>query len=153
MNELINNKKEKWEVLYEFVNQQDYGTTILHSDIEKIIEESHESTKYMSIITKTKKKLIESSKCLKSLHGQGYTVIQPDEYTDLSLRHIKRGSRQIGTGYKILQYAPVNQMSQEGLSIYRHVSDRALSLQAKIIGGCTELKLLSKKSRIFISAN
>jgi hypothetical protein len=147
MNELIN-KKEKWELLYEHIINMNYGDIILHNEIASIIQEKYDSQKYNSIITKTKKKLLESSKTIKSVHGQGYVVVNPDDYTDLSLKHIKSGSKQIKKGYEILQYAPINHMSKDGLQAYRHIADRAMSLNAMIMGGCIELKLLNKKSKL-----
>lgn len=152
MNELVN-KKEKWEALYNYIVKMEYGSMILHNEIELIINESHDSLRYNSIITKIKKKLVESCKAIKSVRGQGYTVVNPDDYTDMSLKHIKSGFKQIDKGYKILQNAPVNQMSKEGLQRHRHVADRAMSLQAMVAGGCTELKLLNKKSKLLITGN
>lgn len=144
MNDLID-KKEKWELLYDYIVLMEYEDTILHNEIEIIIEENRESKKYYSIIGKAKKKLLEMGKMIKSVTGQGYTIINPDEYTDLSLKHIKTGFNQIDKGHQILQYAPINNMTREGLESYRHVSDRAKTLHAMLAGGCAELKLLNKK--------
>ena len=149
MNELIN-KKEKWEVLFEAITSMNYDDIILHSQIESIIKEEYGTNIYRSIIAKTKKKLLESSKTITSIQGQGYRIINPDEYTDQSLSHIKRGFNQIDKGYKVLQYAPVDDMSEEGLKAHRHVSDKAKSFHAMIAGGCSELKLLNKKSKLMI---
>ena len=152
MNELIN-KKEKWELLYEYIVVMDYNTTILHDEIEEIIQETQNTSKYYSIISKAKKKLLEMGKLIKSVTGQGYTVITPDDYTDMSLKHIKSGFNQIDKGYQVLQYAPVNNMTREGLESYRHVADKAKSFHAMIAGGCTELKLLNKKTKLLMSEN
>jgi len=152
MNELVN-KKEKWELLFEYIIKMDYATTILHSEIEEVIKESQNTPKYYSIIGKTKKKLLEASKTIKSLAGQGYSIVNPDEYTDISLKHIKSGFNKIDKGYQVLQYAPVNEMSKEGLEAFRHVSDRAKTLHAMIAGGCTELKLLNKKKSKLVLSN
>lgn len=154
MNELVK-KEEKWKLLYDHILKMNYGETLLHKEIEKIIKESKDinTAKYFSIITKTKKELLKISKTIKSVTGQGYTIVNPDDYTDLSLKHIKSGFKQVDKGYNILQFAPVNQMSKEGLQRHRHVSDRAMSLQAMVAGGCTELKLLNKKPSKMLSLN
>jgi len=146
MNELIK-KEEKWKLLYDRILLMQYGETLLHKEIETIIQENKNinESKYFSIIAKTKRELLKVSKTIKSVTGQGYQVVNPDDYTDLSLKHIKSGFKQVDKGYNILQFAPVNQMSKEGLQRHRHVSDRAMSLQAMMAGGCTELKLLNKK--------
>jgi len=153
MNELIN-KQEKWSLLYNHIISLNYGDTIFHNEISGIIEESKTSTKYYSIINKAKKELLKIGKTIKAIQGQGYTIVNPDDYTDLSLKHIKSGFNQIDKGYKVLTYAPVNHMSKEGLQVFRHVSDRARSLQAMVAGGCTELKLLNnKQSKLAITNN
>jgi hypothetical protein len=152
MNELVNNQ-EKWSLLYNHIINLSYGDTIFHNEISNIIEEDIGSTKYYSIINKTKKKLLEAGKTVKPVIGQGYIIINPDNYVDLSLGHIKRGFKQIDKGYEILQFAPVNNMSKEGLQTYRHVSDRAMSLQAMVAGGCTELKMLNKKQSKLLPIN
>lgn len=153
MNELINNQ-EKWLLLYNHIIPLNYDDTIYHDEISKIIEETTSSSKYYSIINKTKKELLKAGKTIKAIPGQGYTIVNPDDYTDLSLKHIKSGFKQIDKGYEVLQYAPTQHMSQEGLQTYRRVSDRAMSLRAMVAGGCTELKLLNKKkSKLMLSVN
>jgi len=147
MSELINNKKKE-EILYDYIIKLNYGDTILHQDIESIIQEKHDSKKYQSIIQKAKRKLLESSKGLENVKGIGYRVIYPDNYTDLSLKYIKSGYRKIDNGFKVLQHAPVNDMSKEGFERYRHVRDSANRLHAMVAGGCTEIKMLSKNSKL-----
>ena len=147
MSELINNKKKE-EILYDYIIKLNYGDTILHQDIEEIIQEKHDSKKYHSIIQKAKRKLLESSKGLENVKGIGYRVIHPDNYTDLSLKYIKSGYRRIDNGFKVLQYAPVNEMSKEGFERYRHIRDSANRLHAMVAGGCTEIKMLSKNSKL-----
>lgn len=153
MNKLLNNQ-EKWLILYNHIVGLNYGDTILHNEISNIIQEDLNSSKYYSIINKTKKQLLKVGKTIKSILGQGYIVVKPDDYTDLSLKHIKSGFNQITKGYEVLQYAPVNQMSKEGLQNYRRVADRAMTLNAMVAGGCTELKMLNKKqSKILPNSN
>jgi len=147
MSELINNKKKE-EILYDYIINLNYGDTVLHQDIEEIIQENHDSKKYHSIIQKAKRKLLESSKGLENVKGIGYRVIHPDNYTDLSLKYIKSGYRRIDNGFKVLQYAPVNDMSKEGFERYRHIRDSANRLHAMVAGGCTEIKMLSKNSKL-----
>lgn len=142
------NGKEKWGLLYDFIMGLDYGNTITHNEISEIIQESPKSPKYYSIITKVKKELLKEGKTVKSISGHGYFVINPDEYTDLSLDHMKKGFNQVDKGYQVLQYAPTSQMSEEGLQRHRHISDKAQSLKAMVAGGCVELKLLNRKSRL-----
>ena len=147
MGELINNKKKE-EILYDYIIKLNYGDTILHQDIESIIQENHDSKKYQSIIQKAKKKLLESSKGLENIKGVGYRVIYPDDYTDLSLKYVKSGYKRIDTGFKVLQHAPVNDMSKEGFERYRHIKDSVNRLHAMVAGGCTEIKMLSKNSKL-----
>lgn len=146
MNELVNNK-EKWEILFNHIIGMDYESMILHTEIEQVIDTKRDEKGYYSVINKAKKKLLEANKGLINITGQGYKMIHPDEYVDLSLGYIKRGFKQIGKGYKVIESAPVDGMTKEGLERYRQVSDKTKSFHAMIAGGCTELKLLSRQSK------
>lgn len=48
-------------------------------------------------------------------------------------------------GYDTLEYAPTKDMSKEGLSTYRRVHDRAITLAAAMKGASVELRTLGQK--------
>lgn len=153
MNEIIKNKT-KAEILIEIVITMNYGDTINHSEISKLINESYGSPKYNSVVQKAKKTLLNDyGKMLESIRGNGYRVVLPDKYTDHSLKHFKRSFNEAKKGTNILTHAPTKDMTDEGRAIFRRVNDRALMLKATLAGGFVELKTLSQKNHPFLPKN
>lgn len=153
MNDIIENKK-KSEVLAEEIAKLDYGTVILHSQIATIIQESYGTHKYNTVIQSAKKLLLKKyGKVIHCIKGNGYRIIQPDDYTDHALKEYKRGFKSIQKGTDTLTYAPVKDMTEEGKTTYRAVYDRANRLNAAMIGAKAELKALNTKKHPFMLEN
>jgi hypothetical protein len=147
MNELIKNKK-KSEILAETINGLQYGDVLLHTSISEIIKEPYGSTRYRSTIQKAKKILLNNfGKTIESVIGDGYRVVNPDDFVDDSLRQYKRGFKAMQKGADILKKAPVNQMSEEGRERYRRVYDRAVILEASLKGESVTLRSLATKKK------
>lgn len=152
MKQIIKNKK-KSEILAEQIASMKYGDVISHEQISKIIEERYGSPKYYSTITAAKKALQRNyGKIIENIHEDGYRVVCPDDYTDTSLKHYKRGFSEMQKGTDTLACAPIKDMSIEGREIYRRVHDRAVILQASMNGAKAELKTLSSKKHPFLAA-
>jgi len=148
MNELIKNEKNKTksEILAEKINELNYGDFISHQQIASVIEEPYGSNKYTSTISKAKKILLKKyNKVIQNIVGDGYRITSPDDFVQQSLKHYKRGFNEMQKGYDTLEYAPTKDMSQEGMSTYRRMHDRAITLQAAMKGASVELKTLGEK--------
>jgi hypothetical protein len=145
MNEVLNNKK-KSEVLAEKIGKLHYGDIIFHNQIAEIIDEKYPSNKYTSTIAKARKILLKNGICLENVVGDGYRVVEPDNFVDHSLKHYKRGFNEMQKGYDTLTYAPTKDMTPEGRDTYRRVHDRAVTLAASMKGVSVELKTLGKKN-------
>lgn len=145
MNEIIDNRK-KSEILAEKMNELQYGDVITHQQISSLIEEDYPSNKYASTISKAKKILLKKyNKAIQNIVGDGYRLINPDDFVQQSLKHYKRGFGEMQKGYDTLDYAPVHDMSPEGRDTYLRVHDRAVILHASMQGVKTELKTLANK--------
>lgn len=145
MNELIENRK-KSEILAERINELNYGDFISHEQIATLIEEPYRTNKYGSTIAKAKKLLLKKyNKAIENIIGDGYRVVSPDDFVGQSLKHYRNGFRQMQKGHNILEYAPTKDMSKEGVSTYRRVYDRAITLAAAMKGASVELKTLGQK--------
>jgi len=145
MNEVIENKK-KSEILAEKINELNYGDVITHQQISSLIEEDYPSSKYASVIAKAKKILLKKyNKTIENIVGDGYRVVNPDDFVQQSLKHYKRGFNEMGKGYVVLEYAPTKDMTKEGLATYRRVHDRAITLAAAMKGASVELKTLGQR--------
>ena len=149
MNELKNNV-EKSDILVKVFMNHSYGDIILHSEIENAIDCKINSSQYGTVIQKTRKILLEKhNRAIRNIRGQGYEIVSPDKFTDYSLGFYKRGINTLKKGRNHLENAPVNDMSQESLEIYRRVNDRAIRLQAAMAGVSVELKSLAKRNHPF----
>ena len=144
MNEVLKNKK-KSEVLAEEIKKMKYGDVILHSHIAQIIEEEYPSNKYTTTISKARKLLLKSGICLENIIGDGYRVVEPDNFVDQSLKHYKRGFTEMQKGFNTLECAPTKHMTNEGRERYRRVYDRAVTLTAAMKGASVELKTLGQR--------
>ena len=148
MNELIENKK-KSEVLAERLLKLSYGEVVAHDEIEQIINEKHGSSLYNSIIQNAKKILLNNSRAIESVRGQGYRIVEPDAFVNLSLGHYKRGFHEFQKGTETLASAPIQDMSDEGRQVHRRISDRVALLQSTMNDTAIELKTLAKKEHPF----
>ena len=141
------NKQEKVKALVEVFANEDYGKTIEHFKIAAIIGETYGTPKYQEIVTRAKKELLDSGKMIASVHGIGYRLVYPDEYTDQSARCVVSGARRIDKGVHILDSAPVKDMTQTGAQKYNTVADRMRIMQAAVHGAKVEIKMLTAKRK------
>ena len=138
-------KQEKAKALVEAIANEPYGTTFEHFKIAAIIGERYGTPRYQEIVTRSKKELLESGKMISSVHGVGYRIVYPDEYTDQSAKCVVSGARRIDKGVRILDSAPVKDMTQMGAQKYNTVSDRMRIMQAAVHGAKVEIKMLAAK--------
>ena len=137
---------EKAMILVSSIKDLQYGDIIPHENLAQMIDETYGTSHYRSLITKAKK-ILENQYgiFLQSVHGEGYKIVKPDDTTDVSLGHYKRGFKAMNKGYKALKNAPISQMTAEGRERYRKVADRAELLNASMQGVHVELKTLARK--------
>ncbi len=143
-----NETKKPQEILAEVFADMQYGKLLEHNEIEKIIgcSRNYEQNKYNRIIQSTKCILLHQySRTLQSEHGKGYSVVDPDNVVHSALGHYKRGLNEIAKGKDTLDFAPINDMSDEGRKIYTRVYDRSVILHASLQSAVCEVKLLSAK--------
>ena len=153
MKDIIKNKT-KAETSVEIIMTMNYGDTISHNEISKVIDESYGLPKYNSVVQKAKKTLLNDyGRMLESIRGNGYRVVQPDSYTDHSLKHFKRSFNEAKKGATILSHAPTKDMTEEGRETFRRVNDRAMMLKASLAGSFVELKTLGEKRHPFLPKN
>lgn len=145
MNEVIENRK-KSEILAEKISELNYGDVITHQQISDLIEENYPSNKYTSTIAKARKILLKNyNKTIENIIGDGYRVVNPDDFVGQSLKHYKRGFNEMQKGYGTLIHAPVQDMTVEGRDIYQKIYDRTIILNAAMKGASVELKTLAGK--------
>lgn len=140
----LEQKKKKWEILYDALVTKDYGDIIEHYIIESIIHERYKTNKYYSIVNACNKRLLMAGKKLEPIHGAGYRVIQPDCYTAEAIKHYTRGAREFQRGQDTIDYAPTELMSPAAYQEYKRIQDKAISLSRMVVGGMVEIRRVNR---------
>lgn len=145
-------RKESIETLVKTIEGMNYGDTLNYNEIGNIIGKRYGTTSYSDIVQTAKKRLIVTGHMVVNVRGIGYKVCQPDNYTGEGVRYMRQGARRIDRGTKIINHAPVNDMSPVAREIHNRVNDRMLRLQAAMAGASTELHMLSKPTNPLVQA-
>lgn len=138
------------EELAEFIASNDYGTIIHYQDIEHVTRLRYKTQKYYNTIQKAKKLTEASGKAIKSIGGGDYQVIYPGDYAKEYVREVRIARNHVKHGEKLLNSAPVKDMSIEERGTYNNVCDFHARMQAQISGNYVEVKrLVSKRAHPF----
>ena len=129
----------------EFMKNRSYGDSVTHEGIAKYLKVEPQTPIYYQAMQKIKTECLSSGKMLQSVQKIGYRIAEPDDYSEAALREVKNGSRRLSYAAKIIRYAPVNRMTDEGRSVFNQVSGTYTALNAQLKGGVIELTLLQKK--------
>jgi hypothetical protein len=87
-----------------------------------------------------------------NVRGVGYKVCQPDNYTGEGVRYMRQGAKRIDRGAKIMNHAPINDMSQPAREAHNRVNDRMIRLQAAIAGASVEIHMLETSKNPLLAA-
>lgn len=148
-------RQEKIQNIVSLIMTKNYGDVIKHQDIISLIGERGITQSYRDVINTASRRCIDGGKMIESVHGVGYRIVNPDEYTEQSIRCVASGAKKIDRGAKILMHAPVRDMSQDGLERYNLVSDKMRVLNAALAGAKVEIRMLnsSRKHPLAIQGN
>ena len=141
------NRQERIKAAVELINSKEYNDTISHGELLAAMHETGITTAYRDAVHAAMRKCMDCGKMIESIHGFGYRVVNPDEYTEQSVKCIVSGARRIDRGVRILQHAPVREMSAAGLENYNRVSDRVRILQASVSGAKVEIQMLTAERK------
>lgn len=122
----------------------DFGDTIPHQNLAADLGVTYGTADYTFAVSRIKNECLEQGKMLENVFKVGYRITAPDDYSNRALRQYKQGARRISRGQEILDYAPTEKMSQDGLAQYRNIKDRSAALNAHLSGAIVELRLLQK---------
>lgn len=139
------------ELVEQAVNWE-YGSIHSHNEIAETMNLLPGNNEYYTNVNKANKKLLESGKKLVNVNGKGYQVLSPDDYMKESAKKVDQGKRRIRDAGKVLSYAPIEHMSEEGKKRFTAYSDRYFSFMALVQGASVELKTLAaQKPKIQLS--
>lgn len=131
--------------LFEYISPREYGDIIRYQEIERVTDTKRYTTSYYNAITKAKKLLETAGKMIVSIEGGDYRVIYPGDYTSEYVREVKRAKKRITHGKKILDGAPVKDMTENEKQVYDRVYDFNSRLSAQFSGSFVEVKKLTGK--------
>ena len=140
-------RQQKIQKVVEAFLNKGYGETLAHYDIAYIAQTKDGTHEYWSLMQSVSKKLLECGKMIENVRGVGYRVVNPDEYSQQSAKCVMSGARKIGKGSRILQNAPVKDMTPLGVQAYNAISDRMAILSAAVTGAKVEINMLSSKRK------
>ena len=145
-------RKEAIDNLFEEVSKKEYGDVLDFKEIGYIIHQQYGSSAYNDILQAAKKRLELAGHMIVNVRGIGYKVCQPDEYTNEGVRRVRQGAKRIDRGAKVLNHAPVNDMTPAAREVHNRVNDRMTRLQAAMAGASVEIHMLSTSKNPLLNA-
>lgn len=145
-------RKEAIDALVAEVEAMDYGTVMSFRDIGSIIGQQYGSMRYNDILQAARKRLVATGHMIVNMRGVGYKVCQPDDYTGEGVRYMRQGARKIDRGVKIMDHAPVKDMSPAAREAHNRVNDRMRMLQAAMSGASVEIHMLGTRNNPLLAA-
>ena len=146
------NRQEKIDSLVKAVSERKYGDIMDFKEIGYIIHHEYGTHAYSDILQAARKRLIATGHMIVNVRGVGYKVCMPDNYTGEGVRYMRQGAKRIDRGAKILNHAPVNDMSPEAREAHNRVNDRMIRLQAAMAGASVEIHMLGKNQNPLLAA-
>ena len=146
------NRQEAIDSLVKAVEERNYGDTLDFKEIGYIIHQEYGTHSYSDILQAARKRLELAGHMIVNVRGVGYKVLPPDDYTNEGVKRVRQGARRIDRGAKVLNHAPVNDMSQEVREAHNRVNDRMVRLQAAMAGASVEIHMLSTTKNPLLAA-
>lgn len=110
-------KKQNIQETVEFIIEKNYGTTITHGQLSKIlgynIEEEIEFKKYRSVMSRIKNFVLQYGYVLKGISGVGFYILKPTQVSSHCYRtYIKRAGRLYDKSAYILDRTDKTEMNE-----------------------------------------
>ena len=145
-------RQEAIEALVKAVGERKYGDVLDFKEIGYIIHQEYGTHAYNDILQAAKKRLEIAGHMIVNVRGVGYKVLNPDDYTNEGVKRVRQGARRIDRGTKVLNHAPVNDMTQQAREAHNRVNDRMVRLQAAMAGATVEIHMLGKRQNPLLTS-
>lgn len=127
-------KRQNIQECVEFILSMNYGQTVFHSDLCKIlgynIDYEEEEKKYKSTMARVKQFILEYGYVLKSISGVGYYILKPSQISKHCYRtYIKSAARMYDKSEFILNHTEKSQLNEDRLEEFQNM----LSLNKQLI--------------------
>ena len=113
-------KKQNIQEVVEYILGMNYGQTIFHTDLSKIlgynIEDENEEKKYRIIMQRVKNFILEYGYVLKGINGVGYYILKPSQISKHCYKtYINRARRMYDKSDYILKHTEKSQLNEDRL--------------------------------------
>lgn len=125
---------------------REYGDVLPHQDLAVLLGVPPKCTEYYNLVQRLNTRLLRKSKVLENVRGIGYRIVEPDNYTDLALDHFSRAAKQVRKATRVMKFAPVDKMSENGRVRFNDTSDQAVKLRASFLHGLETTKSIAMTS-------
>ena len=138
---------QKWIELLAKTEDLDYGTEMTHEEIETIVSLGKDDDKWGYVISMWKKKMRrEKMRCVESIHGKGYRIVQPSEHGRLSKKDVKKAQKKMRTASEVIVATPRHLLSEKELIALDNIGYHIANAAAAMSGAS---KALNKELKIF----
>ena len=108
--------KERIQEVVEFILDKDYGSTLTHNELSKMlhynIDDEIEKRKYKSTMARIKNFILEYGYVLKSINGIGFYILKPSQISQHCYRtYIQRSRKIYDKSEYILEHTDKSDMS------------------------------------------
>lgn len=145
-------RKDAINALVTAVEEMDYGAVLSFRDIGDIIGHRYGERGYNDVLQAARKRLVAAGHMIVNMRGIGYKVLNPDDYTGEGVRMMRQGARRIDRGVKLMDHAPVKDMSPAAREAHNRVNDRMRILQAAMSGASVEVHMLGTNKNPLLTA-
>lgn len=111
----------------------EYGTTITHSTLGKIlgfnVDDELQFINYRNIMNKVKNIVLPYGRILKGVAGVGYYLLKPKHFSSYCYRtYIQRTQRMLAKSKEVLGYVPLSELSDERKLEYKEMESLNIDL-------------------------
>lgn len=113
-------KKQNIQEAVEYIMSMNYGQTIFHNELAKIlgynIEDDKEHNKYKSIMQRVKNFILQYGYVLKGINGLGYYILKPSQVSKhCYTTYIKKARRMYDKSDYILEHTEKSSLNEDRL--------------------------------------
>ena len=129
----------EWQELANHVMNYEAGTKFAHDELADVMLVKSGSQKYYNLMQKAIAKLTEIGVRLSNVKGFGYKILTPDEWVTEAKLKIKKGGKSIYEAQKIVNHAPLLEMSKDVRNECLQLHDAILKHKFLLSGGVVSI--------------
>lgn len=144
---MTNEQMERRKAIVGAITSANYGDVFEHDELLRIsgIEDKN-SKAYRYMMAAVKRECEKAGKALIAIPGTGYRIITPGEYSVQAARRARLGMNQINKGVRLLQHAPVEQMTADERGDYNTVAGGLNAIAGAVSMRTAEVEVAARRA-------